>query len=80
MDHWKNALVLEKLLVESPIGEEIAEAGLEPIGEYISHRHTSVAHYITTSSIFDLVVGEERQPLSLTTMRCWEKEIIRFRN
>ena len=72
--------MLEKLLVESPIGEEIAEAGLEPIGEYISHRHTSVAQYITTRSIFDLVVAEESQPISLATMSLWEQEIIRFRN
>ena len=61
-----------------PIGEEIVEAGLEPIGEYISRRHTSVAQYITTRSIFELVVAEERQPISLANMRCWEKEIIRF--
>ena len=53
-----------------PIGEEIAEVGLEPIGEYISHRHTSVAQYITTRSIFDLVVAEERQPIYQATM-CW---------
>ena len=51
-----------------PIGEAIAEAGLEPIGEYISRRHTSVPHYITTRSISDLVVVEERQPMSLATM------------
>ena len=40
-----------------PIGEAIAEAGQEKIGEYISRRHTSVAQYITTSLIFDLVVA-----------------------
>ena len=62
------------------IGEEIAEVGLEPIGEYISHRHTSVTQYITTRSIFDLVVAEERQPIYLVTMRWWEQEILRFCN
>ena len=62
------------------IGEDIAEAGLGPIGEYISHRHTSVTQYITTRSIFDLVVAEERQPIYLVNMRWWEQEIIWFRN
>ena len=31
-----------------PIGEAIEEVGLEPIGEYILCRHTSVAQYIST--------------------------------
>ena len=63
-----------------PIGEAIAEARLEPIGEYISRCHISVPQYITTRSIFDLVVAEERQTISLATMQWWEQEIIQFRN
>ena len=49
--------MLERLLVVPPIWEAIAEAGLEPIGEYISLRHTGVAQYITTRSIFNIVVA-----------------------
>ena len=36
------------------IGEALAEAGMEPIGCYIFHYHTSVEYYISTRSIFDL--------------------------
>ena len=54
--------------IYSPIGEALSEAGLEPIGEYISCRHTSVAQYITMRSIFDLVAAEERRPISPATM------------
>ena len=39
------------------IGERLPEAGLETVGEYISCLHTSVTQYITTRSIFDLVVA-----------------------
>ena len=66
-----DASVSERLLVVSPIDEALSEARLEPIGEYISCRHTSVTQYITMRSIFDLVVAEERQPLSLATMLWW---------
>ena len=41
-----------------PIGEAFAEAGLEPIGEYISRRHTKVAQYNTTRPIFYITVVE----------------------
>ena len=58
----------ERLLALPPIGEALSEAGLEPIGGYIYHRHTIVTQYITMRSIFDLVVAEERQPISPATM------------
>ena len=40
-----------------PIGDVLAEAGMEPIVEYISCPHISVSHYITTRQIFDIVVA-----------------------
>ena len=39
-----------------------------------------MAQYITTGSIFDIAVEEERKPRSPATMRLGEQEIIRFRN
>ena len=63
-----------------PIGEALSETDLEKIGKYISCCHTSVAQYITTRSISDLVVVEEKQPISPATMHWWEQEIIRFHN
>ena len=42
------------------ISKELAEAGMESIGEYISCRHTSVAKYLSTRPIFDM---ETRVPI-----------------
>ena len=50
------------------IGEALVEVGLETIVEYISYHHIIVTQYITMRSIFDLVVAEERQPISPATM------------
>ena len=44
------------------IGEALAKAGMEPIGKYISCRHTSVAQYIRTRQIFDFAVAAEKWP------------------
>ena len=43
-----------------PIVEALSDAGLDTIGGYISQRHISAAQYISTGSIFDLAVAEER--------------------
>ena len=66
-----DASVSERSLVVPPIDEALLEAGLEPIGGYIYNRHTIVTQYITMKSIFDLVVAEERQPISPATMLWW---------
>ena len=42
------------------IFEALSDAGIYPIGGYISQRHISAAQYITTRPIFDLAVAEER--------------------
>ena len=51
-----------------PIGEALAEAGMEPIGECMSCQNTSVAQFITIRSIFDIRVTEERRLVSPVTM------------
>ena len=70
-DHWTDASVSERSLVVPSIDETLLEAGLEPIGEYISCCHTIVTQCITMRPIFDLVVAEERQPISLATVLWW---------
>ena len=65
-------LSVGKVAVSTPqLVRHYQKRGLEPIGEYISCCHTSVAQYITMRSLFDLVVAEERQPISLATMLWW---------
>ena len=51
-----------------PIGEALADAGIYPIGGYISQCHISPSHYIATKPIFDFAVSEERQTRSPETI------------
>ena len=53
---------------------------MEPIGDYISQHHISVAQYFSTRKIFDFAVAEERRPIFLATMIWWEQEGIWFIN
>ena len=50
------------------------------IGEYITRCHNSVAQYIYTRLIFDIVVTEERQPGYPSIMYWWEQEGMQFGN
>ena len=45
-----------------PIGEALADAGLETFGVYVTHRQNTMAQYIATRPIFDIAVAEERRP------------------
>ena len=62
------------------IVEALSDAGIYPIGGYISQRHISVAHYITTRPIFDLAVEEERWTRFLETILSQEQEGMWFIN
>ena len=44
-----------------PIGEALIEAGLGTIREYMSYHNISVYHYISTRTIFGIVISEEKQ-------------------
>ena len=44
------------------VGEALAEAGLEPIGDYIYRRHTSVAQCIAMRTIFNITDVKVRRP------------------
>ena len=61
---WEYPLIIEVLL----------DAGIYPIGGYISQSHISAAKYITMRPIFDLVVTEERQTIFLDTIILREQE------
>ena len=67
---WEYPLIFEALL----------DAGIYPIGGYISQRHISAAQYITTRPIYDLVVAEGKQTISPDTILLQEQEEIWFRN
>ena len=45
------------MVVPPPIGEALADAGLDIIGEYITRSHNSVAQYIFMRTVFDLAVA-----------------------
>ena len=45
-----------------PIGEALADAGLETFGVYVTHRQNTMAQYIATRPIFDIAVAEDRRP------------------
>ena len=64
----------------SLIVEVLSDAGIYPIGGYISQRHISVAQYITTRPIFDLVVTEKRRVRFPDTIILQEQEGIWFIN
>ena len=68
--HWDYPLIVEAL----------SDAGIYPIGGYISQRHISAAHYITTRPIFDLAVAEERRTRSLDNILLQEQEVTWFIN
>ena len=73
---WCRIVLWEySLTVEVP-----SDAGIYPIGGYISQRHISVAQYITTRPIFDLVVAEERQMRFPDTILLREQEGMCFIN
>ena len=50
------------------IVEALPDAGIYPIGGYISQRHISAAQYINTRPIFDLAAAEERWTRFLETI------------
>ena len=58
-----------------PIGKAMEDAGLFSIEEYISRRQNTVAEYVATRPIFDIVMEEERQRGTPTTRRWWEQAI-----
>ena len=45
------------------------------IAEYIARRQRTVAEYVATRPIFDLVMEEERQRGTPATIRWWEQSI-----
>ena len=58
-----------------PIGKAMEDAGLFSIQEYVSRRQRTVAEYVATRPIFDLVMEEERQRGTPATRRWWEQAI-----
>ena len=58
-----------------PIGKALEDAGLFSIAEYIARRQRTVAEYVATRPIFDLVMEEERQRGTPATIRWWEQSI-----
>ena len=52
----------------------MAEAGLQEVETYVSHRHKNVAQYIETRPIVDLYLAAKRRPGPRVTMRFWEQE------
>ena len=80
MNLWSDTLVLERTLGVPPIVEAISDAGIYPIGGYISQRHISAAQYITTRAIFDLAVLEGKHTISPVTIISREQEGMWFRN
>ena len=61
-----------------PIGKALEDAGLFSIAEYVARRQKTVAEYVATRPIFDLVMEEERQRGTPATIRWWEQPTIDF--
>ena len=61
-----------------PIGKALEDAGLFSIAEYIARRQRTVAEYVVTRPIFDLVMAEERQRGTPASTRWWEQFTINF--
>ena len=62
------------------ICEALADAGLCKVGYYSTRHHNSVYQYTSTRTIFDIVMAEERQPVSPTILLWWGKDGISFMN
>ena len=44
-----------------PLDEAMATLGLEKVETYVLHRHNTTAQYITTRTIMELCLAEERR-------------------
>ena len=47
-----------------PIGEALVGVGLETIGVEIFYRNNTVAQYIATRTILEILVAKEQRPVS----------------
>ena len=52
----------------------MAEAGLQEVDTYVSHRQNTVAQYILTRPIMELCLAAERRPGKRVEMRWWKQE------
>ena len=52
----------------------MADAGLQEVDTYVSHRHKTVAQYIATRPIMDLCLAAKRSPGTRVKMHWWEHE------
>ena len=56
------------------LAEEMAEAGFEDIGTYVTRRQHTVAQYIVTQTILDLCERSARRPVAWVYCQWWDQE------
>ena len=57
-----------------PLGEEMAEVGVQEVETYATHRQNTVTQFIVTRPIMDLCLAAARRPGAQVSKRWWEQE------
>ena len=63
-----------------PIGETLADAGLDIIGIYVTRHQNTMAQYIATRPIINIAIVEGCRPGHSAILQWREHAVIRFRD